>query len=178
MNWFKKFDRRMKQPVTQGPAIGTAVAQIPVGVTPLFDLEKKIAEGVKAAMYSAKYKDVNAKLDALLTTYVPKGPRYKIRQHPEGGNIILQLKVVHKNVSDASTKYDVYNRKLLPTLTDLEAFDPTPVEKYVSIRMTDDYGKMIERRFDSLTLAEYYLYRLADPEMFETCYDGDPLKRL
>lgn len=178
MNWFKKFDRRVKQPVTQGPAIGTAVAQIPVGVTPLFDLEKKIAEGVKEALYSAKYKQVQAKLRALLTTYVPKGPRYKIRQHPEGGNIILQLKVVHKNVSDASTKYDGYNRKLLPTLTDLESFDPTPVEKYDTLRTYDDSGKMVNRRFNNIIEAEYYMYRLADPEMFETHYDGEPLKRV
>ena len=50
MNWFKK-----EMPVVQMPA----------EAPPVVDIEKKIADGVKAALYSAKHKEVQAKLKEL-----------------------------------------------------------------------------------------------------------------
>ena len=163
MNWFKK-----EMPVVQMPA----------EAPPVVDIEKKIADGVKAALYSAKHKEVQAKLKDLYLTYVPVGPRYKIRQHPEGGCVILERKVVHKNISEASKRRDYYDFSAMPTLEELEVFDPTPVEKYSTLCMLDAAGMRVHRRFKDIMDAEYYMYRMAEPERYETWYTGDPLNRL
>lgn len=154
------------------------VVQMPAEVPPVVDIEKKIADGVKAALYSAKTNEVQAKLKDLYFTYVPQGPRYKIRQHPEGGCVILERKVVHKNISEASKRRDYYDFSATPTLDELEAFDPTPVEKYSTICTLDAEGRRVERRFDNIMDAEYYMYRMAEPERYETWYTGSPLNRL
>lgn len=163
MNWFKKVE---------------TVVQMPAEVPSVVDIEKKIADGVKAALYSAKTNEVHAKLKDLYLTYVPQGPRYKIRQHPEGGCVILERKVVHKNISEASKRRDYYDFSATPTLDELEAFDPTPVEKYSTICMLDAEGRRVERRFKDIMDAEYYMYRMAEPEKYETWYTGSPLNRL
>ena len=163
MHWFKK-----EMPVVQMPA----------EAPPVVDIEKKIADGVKAALYSAKHKEVQAKLKELYLTYVPVGPRYKIRQHPEGGCVILERKVVHKNISEASKRRDYYDFSATPTLEELEAFDPTPVETYSTLCMLDAAGMRVHRRFKDIMDAEYYMYRMAEPERYETWYTGNPLNRI
>lgn len=162
MNWSKKF------PKVQMPE------QMPEQA-PVVDIEKKIADGV---LYSAKHKEVQAKLKELYLTYVPVGPRYKIRQHPEGGCVILERKIVYKNISEASKRRDYYDFSATPTLEELEVFDPTPVEKYSTICMLDAAGMRVHRRFKDIMDAEYYMYRIAEPEKYETWYTGNPLNRI
>lgn len=143
---------------------------------------KKIEEGIKAALVKQRYKETYATLEkeieAFRESYAPIGPRYKISENPAGGYKILERRTRFKSLEDLRN-YDTNYGRIPLTIVQLKEFRPRASEEYVPLYETEPtrFGKTI-RIFSTFDEAEYFLLRAASPDAYETHYDGEPLRRV